>query len=235
MPTLTHLKKYRQLRSEIKTDSRGAKYLVLESIWRKWDATLHPLGWFVLYPDSAENTLSQLERFRETFDSRVGLDISRLPDGDRRETWQKGNRSGGLFTHREAAVDGNFAVVTFHPPRSTKSSAVWIHADDLACVIEFIREQLAAISRTSDSAEMPEISETPPPVPVKPTALTPASHENRPNKRVQLVGDFEERDDQSLEEMEDSWRERQELFSAYYDDAERNIEEGWPYPAEDEK
>lgn len=152
MQTLTHLQKYRQLRSQVRKDSRGKDYLVLESLWRKWDATLNPLGLFVLYPDSAEMTLKRLETFQAKFEARDGLEISRLPDESSRSTWQGRRRSGGLFTHRAVAQEKNFAVVTFHPPGRRWSSAVWIHEADLASVIEFIRAQLGALAASPPAA-----------------------------------------------------------------------------------
>lgn len=241
MSILINLQKYRQLRAQPRTDPRGNSYLVLQSLWKKWDGSLNPVGWFVLYPSSAEKTLERLEEFQKKFFSKNGLEISRLPNKESQKNWQMGHRAGGLFSHRAVREGKNFAVITFHPSGSPKSSTVWIHEADLAVVIAFIREQLVALSSASASTPTVEKSGIDPKASsalaepsesISSSPKRPRDEDPRPDDEFEAQGqEFADR----LEEMEDSWRERQEEYSASYDEVERIIQEDWPYPDKDEE
>lgn len=246
MPTLANLQRYRQLRSEPRTNSNGDKYLALESLWRKPDSKLEPMGWFVLYPNSAEQILKQLEEFQVSFSS-SGAALGTLAGKTAAEGWRKGPRRGGLFLHAEEFYGRKHVVITFQPPKANQYSSVRIDAADIPAVVSFIRSELAALA-----APVPPATPVGSSVPVPSSLfLDPSETEDRcygdnPEAEAELEREEqeralqEERESEEIADKAEEWsereaeaeeifREKKEDYSRSIEEAFRSGEEGWAY------
>ncbi len=218
------LRNYRQLHIETRNGKDSQPYLVLKVHWRKPDGSVVQLGAIALYPRHVESLLPELKSFHQTFSSQDRPRIAFLPMKEAFDEWLARDYRRAFYVYREVSKRGeNHAVIAFHPKAAKSGSAIWIHEADLPKVIALFESTL--------KPEKPPTIAAPPPTPSKTVSTTSHPMDDGRERFNTEESDYEAQ----LQELDETLKNRHEFATQQYDEDERTIEEGWPYPDEDEE